>query len=103
MSDAVVLLAPILFWGVIFGGVGQMIAARRGMRASKGILLGLLLGPIGWILLAVLPTSDAEQERSHQRQGHKRCPQCAEWVKRGAKVCRFCGYAGRSAASGPNI
>jgi hypothetical protein len=97
VSDVVVAVGPLLFWGVVFGGIGHLIGSRRGMRPVKGILIGILLGPIGWILLAVIPTSEQEQERWNREQGRKRCPQCAEWVQRSAKVCRHCGYAGRTA------
>jgi hypothetical protein len=102
MSDAVVVLAPILFWAVVFGAVGQAIGARRGMRPIKGVLIGLILGPIGWILLALLPTSEEEQVRANRQQGRKRCPQCAEWVQRGAKVCPHCGYAGKKTSPSPS-
>lgn len=30
--------------------------------------------------------------QDHQRLRHKECPNCAETVKKEAKVCRFCGY-----------
>ena len=31
-------------------------------------------------------------EQEQLREGMKKCPQCAEIVKREARVCKFCGY-----------
>lgn len=49
--------------------------------ASVFIVVGLIL--------RYLPTSKAEVEVEKE---NKKCPQCAEQVKRDAKICRFCNY-----------
>lgn len=47
---------------VIDAAVGAIIGNYRG-HAGVGLGLGLLLGPIGWLIVAVLPSSTAEEAR----------------------------------------
>ena len=64
--EAVILL---LVWGLL-GGVGSWIATQKGRSGAEGFVLGVLLGPIGWIIEALLP-----QQTSHRPQTqHYRSP-----------------------------
>ena len=56
-------------------------AAHKNNRSALWMLFGVhpIGGWIAFILLACLPRL-------------KSCPQCAEKVKEGAKICRFCKY-----------
>jgi hypothetical protein len=47
---------------------------------DSGLALGLFLSWLGVLILRLLPP------------GGKRCPECAEQVKRSACVCKHCGY-----------
>jgi hypothetical protein len=47
-----------VFWIVILGGVGYWIAQQKRRSEVEGAALGCLLGPIGWIIEAVLPTGE---------------------------------------------
>jgi len=52
---AVVLLLVVGVWLAVFGGIGAILAPRRGRTAVNGFLWGALLGPIGWVVVLVRP------------------------------------------------
>jgi hypothetical protein len=72
-----------LFWGIIGVIVGAIIEDRKG-RAGEGAILGLVLGPGGWLVVGLGPDYMQAKES-------KKCPFCAGLVKREATVCRHCG------------
>ena len=43
-----------------------------------------------WAIL--LKSKKGEPETRRVLEGMKKCPECAELVKKDARVCRFCGY-----------
>ncbi len=59
---------------ILIGGL----IGRVKQRPLAGVIYALLLGPLGWLIVAVVPG------------GGKKCPRCAETVKREAKVCKHC-------------
>jgi uncharacterized membrane protein YeaQ/YmgE (transglycosylase-associated protein family) len=69
----------ILAWIIIGSLVGGFIGSIKN-RTSQGVWLGLLLGPIGCIIVAVLPAVAAAQ-----------CPHCHGGVDGVAAVCCHCG------------
>ena len=84
----------LFFWAIIGAFVGALVGERKGRR-GEGAALGAILGPLGWLLIALGPDYKAERERTESRK----CPFCAELVKREAKVCKHCG---RDLAPEPN-
>lgn len=51
----------LLYWGIIGGLVGLAIGQTRG-RPLPGFFLGLLIGPIGWLLVLVGPNPKKAKE-----------------------------------------
>jgi hypothetical protein len=66
-----------LIWGIANLVIGALIGLNKG-RPVAGILYALLLGPIGWAIIAYVP-----DER-------RKCPHCAEAIKEEAKTCPHC-------------
>ena len=62
----------------VFSAIGYYIGQTKG-RPTAGALLGLLLGPIGWLLLYVGPDISPK------------CPECGGSVVAGARRCKNCG------------
>jgi hypothetical protein len=70
----------LLAW-VLFGAlIGVAAANSRGFSVAGGIVAGLLLGPLAFLMFFA-------------SGGRKRCIQCAEWVQRQAKICPHCKSA----------
>lgn len=73
----------ILFLSVmIFGIVGGIIGRHKG-REVEGALWGIFLGPLGLIIILLLP----EKEKAGQRQ----CPECLGKIPVAARRCQHCG------------
>ena len=58
--------------------IGWLIGKAK-QRECEGILCGLFLGPIGWIVMICLPADGVK------------CPYCGGLAKKGCSVCCHCG------------
>jgi hypothetical protein len=65
---------------VLGGIVGLFLGENRRGLPLVGLLLGALLGPVGWLLVLVLP--------DHRRP----CPVCGEKLLSDEPVCPECGH-----------
>jgi hypothetical protein len=69
----------ILFFWMLFGLIGLAIGLKKGLNPAIAVLGGILLGPFS--LLMVFVSSET-----------KKCPKCAEMVKKEAAVCKHCQH-----------
>jgi hypothetical protein len=86
MTDIMANPIAIVLYFFVFGLIGVAIGQRKG-RGFAGFIFGILLGPIGWVVVLLGPDLKSEQESTRLRK----CPYCAELVQPDAKLCKHCG------------
>lgn len=75
----------VTLWWMVGSGVGLVVGAVIGTakhRAVTGAIWGGLLGPVGWLIVAIGP--DAAQRRA------KRCPHCLGLLPVQQSQCAHC-------------
>jgi len=73
----------------MFGLAAAIIASSKGRTGCGWFLLGVLFGPFS-LVVAALPSRMPGAEKPTPKT-HLTCPDCAEFVKREARVCKHCG------------
>lgn len=70
-------------WMILGALIGVAAAQRKGFSVAGGILGGLLLGPLAFLMYFVSGIDKSDANR-------KKCRHCAEWVKGDATICKHC-------------
>jgi len=81
--------------------IGYLIGKSKG-REGAGLLLGLLLGPLGWLLVAVGPNYRNKQVMNISEEKNN-CPYCKELIIKGAIKCKHCGSMLNTATNAKQI
>jgi hypothetical protein len=95
------LIIKICLW-VAFGLCGGLLMARKGYPPYLGVVAGIVFGPIGLIVAALMPKTAKGREMAEQNKKiaaelratrHLRvCPKCGRENSIASPVCPRCDY-----------
>jgi hypothetical protein len=76
-------------WLVLAAIVG-VAATYRGRSGVGWFFLSLAVSPFVLVILLVMPDANIERQQRETRRNSRKCPFCAELVRREAIVCKHC-------------
>ena len=87
LETMTMLIALIISW-IAFGFITAKVAESKGRPFSTWLIYGFICFPLAMLYLAMSKPSDKTLTDSGK---FRKCPFCAEMVRREAKLCRYCG------------
>ena len=98
-KETVVFQFNIGLW-IVLGLLGGFIAAHKGYQPVIGILVGIIFGPLGLVVAALLPATEEGRRQSEleretqieiaQSRATKPCPQCGRENAATTPICPRC-------------
>lgn len=83
----------LFFGGIVSGAIGGAIGTAK-YNGIAGFFLGAFLGPIGWIIVLLLPADEEARASEALAMGtEKRCPACQSMIPLAATRCKHCTEA----------
>ena len=85
-------MVVILIGGTILGLIPAFIAQKKGYDFILWWLLGALLFIVALPAILLISPNKEGIEKQQLAGGYRKCPRCAELIKREAQVCKHCGH-----------
>lgn len=74
----------LLFWALLGGLIGFVAAQKRGIHPAAGILGGIFLGPLAFLMFFLTGVASKDDWGT-------KCRFCKESIKADAVICKHCG------------